>query len=457
GSALLNNPSVNASVTTTDGAGNSVTADDDATVQINTNPTANDDFGNAGLLGEYFGYEQGVDGFNLSSIGQVETFLGIDRANSLNQSLKQADATFVSTEIDYDWASKQGPNYDLGRADNLQEFLRGDASSLSTDPGDTSDAIIRMQGFVSLSQGDYKFQVTGDDGYSIRIDGVEVARVDKNQAPTTDGHPVFTIDQDGYHSIEIIYWDQAGRYTLKVELGHVDEFGQVGEYNVLGADTTVSSLVTGINQQLVVSSSSLLANDVDPEGDPLSVISTDNAVGGEVSMINDSLVYTPDQDFTGNGSFDYSIADGNGGSSTATVHIYVSPNGTVATSIDLSGNDQIVGGDGNDILTGGSGQDLFIWKDGDSGADSITDFNLTDDALDLSDLLQGENSANLDSYLNVSLNADGDTQIDVTPTGSGGVTQSIVLEGVDLTTEYATTSSPEILTKLVNDSKLIID
>ena len=47
-----------------------------------------------------------------------------------------------------------------------------------------------------------------------------------------------------------------------------------------------------------------------------------------------------------------------------------------------SGNDFIAGGAGNDTLTGGSGADTFVFG-GSSGDDTITDFNVAEDTIDL--------------------------------------------------------------------------
>ena len=47
-----------------------------------------------------------------------------------------------------------------------------------------------------------------------------------------------------------------------------------------------------------------------------------------------------------------------------------------------SGDDFIVGGSGNDTLTGGSGEDTFVFG-GNSGSDTITDFNVSEDTIDL--------------------------------------------------------------------------
>jgi len=51
----------------------------------------------------------------------------------------------------------------------------------------------------------------------------------------------------------------------------------------------------------------------------------------------------------------------------------------------LAGNDIINGNDGNDTMTGGLGSDVFIFEPG-SGHDTITDFTIGQDLLDVSEL-----------------------------------------------------------------------
>src|SRR5690606_13971133 len=52
------------------------------------------------------------------------------------------------------------------------------------------------------------------------------------------------------------------------------------------------------------------------------------------------------------------------------------------------GNDILIGGKGDDILYGGAGADTFKWEAGDLGKDVIADFNINEDKIDLSGLLQ---------------------------------------------------------------------
>ena len=86
----------------------------------------------------------------------------------------------------------------------------------------------------------------------------------------------------------------------------------------------------------------VLANDSDPDGDPLTVISIAQGAGGLAVLNPDGTVtYTPNPGFTGTGGFGYTVSDGQGGSASATVTVTV--NGTVnapPVAQDDNGNTQ---------------------------------------------------------------------------------------------------------------------
>jgi Ca2+-binding RTX toxin-like protein len=128
------------------------------------------------------------------------------------------------------------------------------------------------------------------------------------------------------------------------------------------------------------------------------------------------------------------------------------------------GNDILTGGSGDDILSGGKGSDTFVWKSGDSGTDTVTDFTAGSkgDVLDLADLLTGEhvNANSLGHYL--SFSSDGtNTTVTVNPDGvDGGATQTIVLQGVDLTAPshgHTALSATEIINNLLTNGNLHTD
>ncbi|GJE54785.1 hypothetical protein EKPJFOCH_1269 [Methylobacterium thuringiense] len=73
----------------------------------------------------------------------------------------------------------------------------------------------------------------------------------------------------------------------------------------------------------------VLANDRDPDGDPLVIVGAGDAAPsaghGRVTVVDGKLAYSPDPDFNGTDTITYSIADGNGGFSTASVTVAVGP------------------------------------------------------------------------------------------------------------------------------------
>lgn len=137
------------------------------------------------------------------------------------------------------------------------------------------------------------------------------------------------------------------------------------------------------------------------------------------------------------------------------------------TIIGGAGDDVIIGGMGNDTLTGGGGSNTFVWLFGDQNMDGgpaahdvITDFtvatNGNGDVLDLSDLLQGEESGSLDQFLYAETQGD-DTVLFVHSAGQLGengdnAEQIITLQGVDLGN-----SSEAIIQALLDNDQLKID
>ncbi|WP_158545372.1 Ig-like domain-containing protein [Bremerella cremea] len=104
----------------------------------------------------------------------------------------------------------------------------------------------------------------------------------------------------------------------------------------------------------------LLANDYDPDGDPLTASLTTQAAHGTVVLEADgSFTYTPNSNFQGEDSFTYTISDGQGGFDTATVSLTVTGandapeavNDIAATNedtsvvIDILANDSDLDGD----------------------------------------------------------------------------------------------------------------
>jgi len=173
------------------------------------------------------------------------------------------------------------------------------------------------------------------------------------------------------------------------------------------ADGVVTINVTDVNSAVVANDDSyfegapalrdttpflsVLANDTDQDLDPLTVSTFDviSAEGGTV-VCAVTCSYTAPPTFAGVDTFSYTASDGNGGTSSATVTLYVGMaracdqtgtnlTGTAGSDVlcgtpgaDVidggGGDDTIVGGAGNDTLLGGNGND-FIHGGGDDSLD----------------------------------------------------------------------------------------
>ncbi|PHJ56763.1 hypothetical protein VF14_32475 [Nostoc linckia z18] len=173
---------------------------------------------------------------------------------------------------------------------------------------------------------------------------------------------------------------------------------------VAGADSLLATQGTS----LTITVPSLLVNDTDVDtGDVLRITGVSNAVGGTAvfntngtpsNFTDDFITFNPTSSAAG--SFQYTLSDGKGGTTTGTVNLLIgsrqlggSGNNSLTgnagpdfldsgsgndsltgnagndTLLGGSGNDSLFGNAGNDTLLGGSGNDLIV---GGAGADSLT-------------------------------------------------------------------------------------
>ncbi len=69
----------------------------------------------------------------------------------------------------------------------------------------------------------------------------------------------------------------------------------------------------------------VLDNDSDPDGDPLTIVASTPSADGSVTCTATDCTFTANAGYTGLATFTYTISDGRGGSSTATVRVTVAP------------------------------------------------------------------------------------------------------------------------------------
>ncbi|WP_338016066.1 Ig-like domain-containing protein [Meridianimarinicoccus roseus] len=141
----------------------------------------------------------------------------------------------------------------------------------------------------------------------------------------------------------------------------------------------------------------LLANDTDQDGDTpvFTGIVTSSGVNGTVAFDGTTITFTPDGDFNGTASFDYTIVDGNGGTDTGTVTVDVLPEPDVPVAGDdsfttdedvaligasVTGNDTDADGDtlNYSLVTGAANGTLTLNGSGTFDYTPNADFNGTD-------------------------------------------------------------------------------
>ena len=127
----------------------------------------------------------------------------------------------------------------------------------------------------------------------------------------------------------VIYTPAAGYHGLD-GFAYIVIDGQGGS-----ASAAVSVDVTSVNDLPIAQDDSVstledtpvmiavLANDVDPDGDPLGIESNSQPLHGATIRAGSSIVYTPVPNYFGEDAFTYTVADGNGGTAVATARVTI--------------------------------------------------------------------------------------------------------------------------------------
>lgn len=114
--------------------------------------------------------------------------------------------------------------------------------------------------------------------------------------------------------------------------------------------------------------------------------------GTAVINEDNTITYTPDAGFNGTDIFVYRGINDNGKTDTAIVTVSVEQNlleGTVGddTLTGSAVSDRIVGYAGNDIIITGNGNDVIVFNSAGEGVDTITDFTVGSDQIDMTAIL----------------------------------------------------------------------
>ncbi|WP_146742602.1 tandem-95 repeat protein [Vibrio diazotrophicus] len=418
-----------------------VDADGDIVSSISPNTGTDNDF-TSGLKGEFYNV-----GYQLGTIAQAVYVTEHQNAN----------ATFTSSEISYigqDWDDLGDYNW-WNESTNLESWLGDDAQSVEfKNKTDSNDAVVRLTGGVALDAGTYSIKVNADDGYRIIIDGRTVASFDSNTSVRSEEF-TFSVDENGIHQIEVIYWDQGGRYFLEVSLNDGSGYELLGSevyptysgYNVEVTDY-VNLVGTSNNDHLVGTAANDHIQGLGAQDHLFGGAGDDWLEGGEG---DDHLIGGSGKDILDGGSGQDSLSGGSGndklygqqgddslsGESGSDYldggqgqdYLYGGLGNDILVGGDGddklfggAGNDVLIGGSGHDQLTGGAGSDVFVIE-GSNSSDTIMDFNVQEDIVDISELLNIDNSSDHDaiqayldsesSSLSITANGDGSATISV--------------------------------------------
>ncbi len=156
----------------------------------------------------------------------------------------------------------------------------------------------------------------------------------------------------------------------------------------------------------------VLANDTDPNGDPLTVGSVTQATSGTVVVNSDQTVrYTPNANFSGQDSFTYVVTDDRGASQTAAVTIVVNPS-----------NDAPVANDDSATTEPGVPVTVDVLEN---------DHDIDGDAITVSSVTQGTDGT-------VTINSDGTVRYTPDPNFNGSDSFTYVVEDAKGETDSAT-------------------
>ncbi len=167
-------------------------------------------------------------------------------------------------------------------------------------------------------------------------------------------------------------------------------------------------VTTSQNTAITIPVANLLVNDTDADGDSLTITTVNNATNGTVNLndnvtiedsSDDTIIFTPNQDFNGHANFEYAVSNNQNAADVASVTVII-PNKINGSRVDDNlegtdnkdiirgkkgndilrglagddflkggkGKDELFGGDGNDFLKGGKGKDKL---DGGIGNDGL--------------------------------------------------------------------------------------
>lgn len=282
------------------------------------------------------------------------------------------EAGATSVVVSYTKGSTNNEDILYSRFDGNFSFLgSGQANVTTNNSDDESSVAVDGAGNFAIAW-THEFSNTGGD------DDIRLRRFDAN------GNALTTVDQivaqpGGDQDEPAIAMSNDGRFVIAYEddtnetvryIEYSSDGVPVGlprQYDIThGFEDNPSVAINGSGAHMVIAADDDFFNSFDPTARKFQSVNQNDYI---VGSSNGDTINT----FNGNDTL-----DGRGGNDSLTSR---SGNDIL---LGQSGNDTLVGGAGFDTLVGGSGRDTFVFRSRNEGRDTITDFVVIDDTIQVS-------------------------------------------------------------------------
>jgi len=320
------------------------------------------DFDGDGLSGEVLALSEALIGLDLNGDGDLD------------------DAFATVGDLAFD---ARGPGFargvnvpqipgvvDIGAFEAPGSQLALPSGTLEVIEGDAGAAVAR---FAVTRTGDLSAPVTFD--YLVTLPGPDAAQPDDFASPL-NGSVAFApgetekvieveiagdVDAEGDELFGVTLFNIDGLVTVSpaVALGRIlddDAEGTAGQNAPPAAVPDFAA--TPVDTEITLD---LLANDSDPDNDPLTLLAVDFGQGGPAEIVGNQLRYRPRDGFEGMEELRYTVSDGRGGTDAGLVSIRVGDPAVAVPSGNLrgtAGDDALLVFGGATYL-GGAGDDIY--------------------------------------------------------------------------------------------------
>lgn len=217
--------------------------------------------------------------------------------------------------------------------------------------------IIRSQNSIEVGETYHLAVNFGSEGMSLWIDGEKIGSNDYSGGLTGNDEAV-VIGANQWRSEDSIvlqdYFDgsigQVSVFDEVLSASQIAEFAQTEN-----ANTNMSPVARSNGYRMEMNESitfDVLKNDVDPDGDPVSVESFTDTLNGDLLSLGDGYFeYTPSGGFSGVDTFEYIVTDGRGHTDMARVRITVELSAQEGLPAPVfAENESVFSGNGKDAV-----------------------------------------------------------------------------------------------------------